>query len=89
MCLNVYACKLECGQATITRNSKRSYNHEGELEYVIETVIIIISARLIARERFGAMRASAVKIADVKPHQVSEILRECLRIEYMLACNST
>jgi hypothetical protein len=32
---------------------------------VIETDILIISARLIARERFGAMRASAVNIADV------------------------
>jgi hypothetical protein len=63
--LNVYACKLECEQATITRISKRSYSHEGELEYVIETVIIFISARLIARERFDNKRASAVKIADV------------------------
>jgi hypothetical protein len=32
---------------------------------VIETVIIIISARLIPRERFSAMRASALNIADV------------------------
>jgi hypothetical protein len=32
---------------------------------VIETVIIIISARLIAGERFSAMRVSAVNIADV------------------------
>jgi hypothetical protein len=32
---------------------------------VRETVIIIISARVIARERFGAMRASAVNIAYV------------------------
>jgi hypothetical protein len=85
----VYACKLECEQATITRMSNRSFSHEGELEYVIETVIIFISACLIARENSGDMRESAVKIADVKPHQVSELLRECLRIEYMPACNST
>jgi hypothetical protein len=32
---------------------------------VIETVIIFISVRLIARERFGDKRESAVNIADV------------------------
>jgi hypothetical protein len=65
VCLNVNACKLECEQATITRTSKRSYYHEGEIEYVIGTVTILISARLLARERFGAMRESSVKIPDV------------------------
>jgi hypothetical protein len=32
---------------------------------VIETVIIFVSVRLIARERFGAVRAGTVKIANV------------------------
>jgi hypothetical protein len=56
----VYELKLECEQATITRLSKRSYFHEGDLKYVIETVTIFISARIISRERFGFMRESAV-----------------------------
>jgi hypothetical protein len=57
--------KLVCEQASITHMSKRTYYHEGELEYVIEIVIIFIRARLIARMCFGAMRASAVKFAGV------------------------
>jgi hypothetical protein len=65
VCLNVYACKLECEQATITRMSKRSYYHERELEYVIGTVTVFISVRLIFRERFGTKRESAVKFPDV------------------------
>jgi hypothetical protein len=61
----MYARKLECEQVTITRMYKRSYYHEGVLRYVIETVTMFISVRLIARERFGAMRESAVKFPDV------------------------
>jgi hypothetical protein len=44
---------------------KCQYYHAGEVVYVIETFIIFIRDRLIARERFGAVRASAVNFSDV------------------------
>jgi hypothetical protein len=65
VCLNVYEWKLDYEQASITRMSKWTYDHAGEVVYVIKTVIILIRAHLITRQRFDAVRASAVKFYDV------------------------
>jgi hypothetical protein len=42
-----------------------TYYHAGEVVYVVVTFVIFIRVRLIAREGFGAVRASAVRFADV------------------------